>query len=145
MVCLAFSVLETLLQSVLIVSGSVRYYWTDRAICIFPPDFETLLKFLTTNSNIVIDGEKDLGCCLLGHLEPPVHGVIGSLEEVDGSDPFVFVLEDAHLLHRLLVVPDNVDLGDNGALHGGIAINVLHELRVISSSGVSDRDESKPR
>ena len=84
-----------------------------------------------------------MGFGLVCDLETPVHGVVRGTVEVDLSLPLIFVFIDVHLFHRLFVVPDNVDFGDDGAVHGGIAIEILHELGVISSPGVRYCDESE--
>ena len=137
------AILELARKSVLVVPWAVGDDGGNVSDCVIPPDLKPLLEFFAGDGNVIVDWEEDLRFTLLGYFVSPVHGVVGSLVEVDWSFPLVLILEDTELLHWLLVVPDDAHLGENGTVHFSVFIEELHELGVVASAGVGDCDEAK--
>ena len=138
-----FSVLKTLFQGVLVVSGAIGYDWCDRADGIFLPYLKATFELLAVYCDIVIDWEKYFRLGLFCDLESPVHWIIWGSVEVDSSFPLISFLVYAHLLHWFLVVPNYVYLLDYWAVHCCVPVEIFHELGIISCSSVSDCDESE--
>ena len=84
-----------------------------------------------------------MGFSLFGDIITPIHGIVLGPVEVNRDLPLASPLENAHLLHRLLVIPDDTDLIDDGAMHKGITIEVLHKLGIIARTSVSNCNEAE--
>lgn len=110
----------------------------------FSPYFEPFLELLAVDGDIVVDGEEHLRFCFWGYFEPPAHGVGRRTVEIDISFPLIFIGIHTHFFHGLFVVPHDIDLRDDGAIHGSVPFEVLHELGVVTAASVGDRDEAKP-
>ncbi len=139
----SFPVLETLLEGVFIVSWTVRNDRSDAAYSVFLPDLEAFVEFLAVDCDVVINGEKDLRLAFLGDFVSPVHGVIGCSVEIHWSNPGIFFFIDTKFLHRLLIIPYDVDFSHDRTVHGRVLVQILHELRVVSCSSMRNRDQSK--
>ena len=97
----------------------------------------------TSGQDVVINGEKHFGLAFGRQRKPQFHRVVGILVEVHWPIPMFHLLQSS-LLRTEFVIPDDDDFLHFGAVHAGIAFDVLeNELEVLF--GIESRsDESEP-
>jgi hypothetical protein len=107
------------------------------------PNFKSLHEFFAVNSDIVVDGEVHFLLAFGGYLVPPVHGVVGSSQKIDGSFPGLGALESADVCGGFGIVPYDVDFGESGAIHGSVSSQIALELAVIARPRMRNSHESE--
>lgn len=122
------SILKTFLNRILIKSCAIGNYRCKIPNRIFAPNIESFHKLLTSNNDVIINGEEDFRLGLFRYVITPIHGVVLRPIEVERYFPVLSVIKNSHFFHRFFVIPDDTDLVDDGTLHISVSFEILHEL-----------------
>lgn len=83
---------------------------------------QSISKGLAIYNDVIVKRIEQLSSALMGKSVAVIHGVEGGFEKVDGYLPKMLVFENGGIFWIFLVVPDDVDFGDEVLIAFGLRV-----------------------